>query len=240
MTATPPEIQLRRRVTHRLIASRYPSAGILDQVADAEDLEAVFELEGWTNDRITTELGILLRIPRDEWLVGAPMASVVMAAYCHPRAGGGRFSDEMRGAWYASFTLETAHAEVAYHRGRELAEVGVTDARMEMRQYIAEVTGVFHDIRAERREYRPLYESDSYERSQRFALDLLAHGSNGLVYRSVRKHGGTCIACFRPRLLARVRVGAHYEYRWHGGGAPLVRRLRIRPSPQARAADDET
>ncbi len=226
MIPTPPETQLRRKVTHRLVASRYPSIGILDRVSDAADLDAVFELEGWTNDRITSELGVLHRLPPEEWLVGAPMASVVMAAFCHPRAGGGRFSDEMRGAWYASFTLETAHAEVAYHRGRELAEVGVTDARMEMRQYVAEVSGAFHDIRPERREYRPLYEPDTYATSQRFALDLLANGSNGIVYRSVRREGGTCLACFRPRLLARVRVGAHFEYRWHGRGPAAIRRLR--------------
>jgi hypothetical protein len=225
MIPAPPECRLRRKVTHRLIASRYPSAGILDQVAGPGDLEAVFELEGWTNDRITTELGILLRIPRDEWIVGTPLASVVMAAFCHPRTGGGRFNDETRGAWYASFTLETAHAEVAYHRGRELAEVGVTDARMEMRQYIAETSGMLHDIRPDLREYGPLYDPANYDRSQRFARDLMAHGSNGLVYRSVRRPGGTCLACFRPRLLAHVRVGGHYEYRWHGSGFPVIRRL---------------
>jgi hypothetical protein len=42
----PPQVRLRRKVTHRLIASRYPSAGILDRVASPADLEAVFELEG--------------------------------------------------------------------------------------------------------------------------------------------------------------------------------------------------
>jgi len=225
MIPLPPETRLRRKVTHRLIASRYPSVGILDRVADAGDLEAVFELEGWTNDRIATELGILLRIPRDQWVVGTPMASVVMAAFCHPRAGGGRFNDASRGAWYASFTLDTAHAEVAYHRGRELAEIGVTDARMEMRQYVGEVSAAFHDIRAGQREYRPLYDPDAYEASQRFARDLLGQGSNGLVYWSVRHPGGTCLACFRPRLLSRVRVAGHYEYRWHGGAAPVITRL---------------
>jgi hypothetical protein len=225
MIATPPDTRLRRKVTHRLIASRYPSVGILDQVARPADLDAVFELEGWTNDRITAELGILRRIPTDEWIVGTPMASVVMAAFCHPRKGGGRFSDETRGAWYAAFTLETAQAEVAYHRGRELAEVGVSDARMEMRQYVAEVSGVFHDIRAERPEYRPVYDHDSYKRSQPFGEALRAGGSNGVVYRSVRHENGTCLACFRPRLLSRVRVGAHFEYRWHGNGLPVIRRV---------------
>jgi hypothetical protein len=221
----PPQVRLRRKVTHRLIASRYPSAGILDRVASPADLEAVFELEGWTNDRITTELGILLRIPREEWAVGTSMSSVVMAAFCHPRVGGGRFNDEARGAWYASFTLDTAHAEVAYHRGRELAEIGVTDARMEMREYVAETSGPFHDIRSDVRGYRPLYDLESYATSQRFARDLLASGSNGVVYRSVRREGGTCLACFNPQLLARVRVAGHYEYRWSGSGAPAIRRV---------------
>jgi hypothetical protein len=229
MIPPPPQVRLRRKVTHRLIASRFPSAGILDQVASPADLDAVFELEGWTNDRITTELGILLHIPKDEWAVGTPMSSVVMAAFCHPRLGGGRFNDEARGAWYASFTLDTAHAEVAYHRGRELAEIGVTDARMEMREYVADTSGPFHDIRADAREYRPLYHPESYVASQRFALDLLASGSNGIVYRSVRREGGTCLACFRPRLLAGVRVAGHYEYRWNGGAPPAIRRVTAPP-----------
>jgi hypothetical protein len=227
MISSAPETRLRRKVTHRLIASRYPSVGILDRIARPADLDAVFELEGWTNDRITTELGILLRVPRDEWLVGTPMASVVMAAFCHSRPGGGRFNDETRGAWYAAFTLDTAHAEVAYHRGRELAEVGVTEARLEMRQFVAEVSGVFHDIRGERRQFTTLHDPDTYGRSQAFARDLLATASNGVVYRSVRRPGGTCLACFRPRLLARVRVGGHYEYRWQAGGPPLIRRMGI-------------
>jgi RES domain len=235
MIPPPPLVRLRRRVTHRLIASRYPSAGILDQVASPADLEAVFELEGWTNDRITTELGILLRIPRDEWALGTPLSSVVMAAFCHPRVGGGRFNDEARGAWYASFTLDTAHAEVAYHRGRELAEIGVTDARMEMREYAAETSGPFHDIRPDLHEYRPLYDPDSYAASQRFAVDLLAGGSNGIVYRSVRREGGTCVACFRPRLVAAVRVAGHFEYRWNGSGPPAIRRVNApREDVQAR------
>lgn len=225
MTATPPIARLRRRLTHRLIASRYPSTGILDRVAAPDDLEAVIELEAWTNDRVSNELGVLLRLPPDEWVVGRPMATVVMAAFCHPRAGGGRFNDADRGAWYAGFSLETAHAEAAYHRGRELAEVGVTDARLELREYQAEFTGPFHDIRAPRREHEPLHHAERYDASQAFARRLLAEGSHGIVYRSVRHAGGTCLACFRPRLVAKVRVAGHYEYRFSGGAAPAIRRL---------------
>lgn len=220
----PPVARLRRRA-HRLIPTRYPSHGILDRVASPEDLDAVFELEGWTNDRLTNEVGTLLRLPRDEWVVGVPMASVVMAAFCHPRPGGGRFNDETRGAWYAGFALATSHAECLYHRGRELAEIGVTDARLEMREYTAAFAAPFHDLRDERREFRPYYDPDRYEASQRLARALLLDGSNGIVYRSVRHAGGTCLACFRPRLVADVRIGRHFEYRFSGSAAPAVREI---------------
>jgi hypothetical protein len=85
----PPLARLVRRETFRLIPSRYPSVGIFDAVASAEDLEAIFDLEGWTNDRISAELGVLHTIPMDEWLIGRPLARVVMAAFCHPRPDGG-------------------------------------------------------------------------------------------------------------------------------------------------------
>ena len=74
-----------------------------------------------------------------------------MAAFCHPRTGGGRFNGPDRGAWYAATDMETAHAEVIYHRTRELAEIGVFETRVQMRLYLADFDCTFHDIRADRR-----------------------------------------------------------------------------------------
>ena len=206
----------------RLIPTRYPTIGIFDRIASAADLEAVLELEAWTNDRLSTELGILHVVPREEWVVGKPMASVVMAAFCHPRSGGGRFSTAERGAWYAARTVDTALAESTYHRTRELAEVGAFETRMQMRLYHADFRAAFHDIRPVRRPYAPLYDADSYVESQRFGTSLAERGSNGVVYRSVRHDGGECIACFRPKLVLNVRAVAHYEYRWEGKEEPVV------------------
>jgi hypothetical protein len=225
-------VRLRGRRTHRLIASRYPSVGILDRVASPDDLDAIFELEGWTNDRISAELGLLMRVAREEWVVGEPMATVVMAAFCHPRPGGGRFNDESRGAWYAGFTLATAHAEVAYHRGRELVEVGVTDARLELREYIADFTGEFVDIRGAGRTRAAIYHPDRYSASQAFARELLAERANGIVYDSVRHRGGTCLVAFRPTLVRNVRVAGHFEYRWSGGPTPTIHRLPMSPTDE--------
>lgn len=221
----PPLTEVRLKDTCRLVPSRFPSEGILDAIAEPDDLEAILELEAWTNDRISGELGILHRLPRSEWVVGRPMASVIMAAYCHPRPAGGRFNLADRGAWYAATSLETAHAEVIYHRWRELAEVGIREASLQMRLYRADFRAVFHDVRAALPEHEPLHHPASYEASQMLARELLSVDSNGVLYRSVRHAGGECLACFRPALVKNVRAAAHFEYRFAGSPIPIVHRL---------------
>ena len=225
-TISAPENLVQWRDTIRLVPSRYPSAGILDRISEAEDLEAIIELEAWTNDRISNELGTLYRLPREEWVAGKRMASVVMAAYCHPRTGGARFTNSERGGWYAARTVETAHAEVIYHRGRELEEIGVSDTHVQVRTYLADFSGRFHDIREARAEYRPLLDPSGYAASQRFGQGLLEAGSHGIVYRSVRHEGGECLVCFRPKMVVNVRAGRYYEYRWQGSRSPTVRELK--------------
>ncbi|HZC59359.1 MAG TPA: RES family NAD+ phosphorylase [Chthoniobacterales bacterium] len=222
----PPSLnRIRLRDTHRLIPSRFPPVGVLDVVASPEDLDAIFELEGWTNDRISAELGILQRIPKEEWVLGVPQATVIMATFCHPRPSGGRFNSGQRGAWYAGFELDTAHAEVVYHRTKELAEVGVYETWVEMRLYLADFSDEFHDIRAVDPEFSKYHDPDSYVDSQKLAESLFAARSNGILYRSVRQPGGNCISCFRPRLVANVRSSAHFEYRWEGTPTPKISRL---------------
>ena len=221
----PPVGHFRLTDTHRLIPSRYPPVGILDAVATPGDLELMLELEGWTNDRISAELGVLRMIPPHQWVVGRPQATVIMAAFCHPRPGGSRFNDGDRGAWYAALDLGTAHAEVIFHRSRELAEIGVLEARVEMRQYLADFIADFHDVRGDDPAFASIHDPDRYGASQRLARELLHAGSNGILYRSVRRPGGKCLACFQPALVSRVRPGAHFEYRWDGGSMPAIRRL---------------
>ncbi len=222
----PPVIPLRVVNTHRLIASRYPTVGILDAVASPEDLEAIFELEGWTKDRVSAELGILPIIPATEWVTGRPMSTVIMAAFCHPRQEGSRFNGPTRGAWYAGFSLDTAHAETIFNRTKELAEIGVFETRLQMRLYLANLNSAFHDVRAGVPENERYHDPDSYAASQALARDLMEAGSNGVVYRSVRHEGGECIGCFRPKLVRNVRASKHFEYRWSGGRVPTVHVLR--------------
>jgi hypothetical protein len=219
------EALVRWKSASRMVPSRYPVVGLLDRVADEADLEAVFELESWTNDRISAEVGLLRTIPRDEWVTGRPMASVIMAAFCHPRHGGGRFSSGDRGAWYAARSIETALAECIYHRTRELAEVGGFETRAQLRVYNADFSARFHDVRGGRQSHPDLYHPTSYAASQLFGREVLNAGGNGIVYESVRDPTGECLACFRPPLVRNVRAGGHYELRWTGRPEPEVRKL---------------
>jgi hypothetical protein len=54
----------------------------------------------------------------------------------------------------------------------------------------------------------------SYRSSQRLAIDLLAAGSLGIVYPSVRHPQGTGLACFRPSLVSNVRKHSRYKLTW--------------------------
>jgi RES domain-containing protein len=222
---TPPTSRLSLTGACRLIPSLYPSRGILDEVATPADLPPILELETWSNDRISTELGALHRIPMEEWVAGRPMATVIMAAFCHPRPTGGRFNSAERGAWYAADSLEAAHAEVVYHRTLELAEIGVFETRVQMRLYLADFHAMFHDVRAKSPENAAYHDPANYSASQTLARRLLADGSNGVIYRSVRHQGSQCLACFRPALVANVRAAAHFEYRWPGKRTPQIRLL---------------
>ena len=71
MELTPPTRTLRLTDTCRLIPSLYPSRGILDTVASPADLPAILELRSWSDDRVSTELGVLHRI---RWKNGWPAA----------------------------------------------------------------------------------------------------------------------------------------------------------------------
>ena len=149
-----------------------------------------------------------------------------MGSFCHASPLGGRFNSKERGAWYAARTLETALAEIAYHRTKELLEVRVTESVVQMRLFHADFTGEVHDARPELPENEAIHDAQSYIASQTLGAELLADRANGIIYRSVRHNGGECLACFRPKLVDNVRAGHYYEFRWEGFPTPKIRPIR--------------
>jgi RES domain-containing protein len=212
--------------THRLIASRWPTVGVFDSVASPEDLEAALLLETLTNDRVTETLVRLGRLDRSEWVTARPGATLVMAAFCHPAPGGGRFNTDILGAWYCATEIETAIAETVYHHAKRLAHSASGFRHLiQMRELISELDAEFIDVRDLRESHPELYDAESYATSQPFGEAKRRDGSNGIVYQSVRRAGGTNVVVYRPSLLPPVLQGDHFEYRWTGSPTPAVARL---------------
>jgi hypothetical protein len=197
---------IRQDDTHRLIPSRYADESVLGRLADNDrQLRDLFELEMATNERLIGEANLLPGIGIHELLFGVPCAEIVNAAFTHARPAGSRFSGPERGAWYAAFELKTAQAEVAYHKALELQEIDWQEEEtFAFADFQADFRAEFHDLR-ENGDYGNCRTPDSYLPSQNLGRELLAKGSAGIVYPSVRRASGTCLACFRPALVTNVR-----------------------------------
>jgi len=209
--------------THRLIPSRFPPISAFEDVASPDDLEAVMELEGWTNDRLVLER--LNRLPREQWLFGEANASVVMASFLHASPSGNRFNGPELGAWYAAYGLQTAIAEVAHHLRREAVFTRRREMRLQYREYLSALRGDFIDIRALQSTHAELYHPADYQASQRFGEEVRASGKSGIIYDSVRHQQGTNVVAYIPKGIMEVTVGAHFEIIVPATGRIIARTL---------------
>jgi RES domain-containing protein len=221
--ATIPISNIRCFDTHRLLPAKYSPHydSVLTRIADDEDLQLVFELDNATNARLQAEEGLSPDISARDLVYDVPYYHVINAAFTHANPLGGRFSTPHRGAWYAAFELATAKAEVLFHKSVEFAEIDWKEREeIQYDDYLADFTASFHDLRG--------IEDDalsptSYVRSQQLTVELMEQGSLGIVYPSVRREGGTCLACFRPSIVANVRKSTPYRLIWTPLRARMIR-----------------
>lgn len=219
---------VRRNDTHRLLPSQYGDNGssVLARIAENDaHLGAIFDLDNATNDRLLAENELLSGIGAHELLYGVPYYRIVNASFTHAHPLGSRFNDPERGAWYAAFEVHAAQAEVAFRKTVQLAEVGRFEDEITLDDYLADFSAAFHDLR-DAPAFAACLDPDSYVQSQALAVRLLDAGSLGIIYRSVRRAGGTCLACFRPALVMNVRKGTTYRFLWRGTPRPIVEPLR--------------
>jgi hypothetical protein len=223
----PPTRLVRQYDTCRLVPSKNAGRGesVLARIADDDaHLQDLFELDLATNDRLLAENNLAPGIRAHELVFGVPYFRIVNAAFCHPHPLGSRFNGPDRGAWYAALELETAQAEVAFHKWVELLEVNWLEETVSYDEFLADFSGEFHDLRGERA-FADCLNPNSYVASQRMAENLLNAGSLGVVYPSVRRRDGTCIACFRPVLVVNVRKRGTYRLTWSESPEPKIERI---------------
>jgi hypothetical protein len=225
----PPVNLVRRHDTHRLVPSKHsrPAESVLVRIADSDaHLRDLFDLDLATNDRLLAENRLLPGIEAHELVFGVPYHAIVNAAFCHAHPLGSRFNGPDRGAWYAAFEVTTARREVAFHKTVELAETDWWQESVTYDDYLADFSAAFHDLRDAPR-FADCLAPDSYVASQRLAERLLAAESMGVLYPSVRRRGGTCVACFRPPLVMNVRRADTWRFTWEGPGEPKVERVGV-------------
>lgn len=224
MTVIPKLTSLRQFDTCRLIPSRFADVedSVLAPLAENADvLRDLFDIDNATNERLRGEYGSLPGIGVDELVFGVPNFRIINAAYTYPRPEGSRFNDGERGAWYCAFEAETALAEITFHKTVEYQEIGRFDDSVTYQALIADFTSTFHDIRGVDA-FASYLDPASYIASQTLSSQLLDAGSMGIIYPSVRRPEGTCLACFRPALVGNVRKGQVYRLTWSGSPTPVI------------------
>lgn len=208
-------VQFEQAGTHRLIPTKYGAESVLESLPlPADVLADLSELDAATNERKIAERGGNTAIGPGELLLGVPEAHIVNAAFTHAGPFGGRFHGPQRGAWYAGFEIETSVAEVGFHKRRFLADGHIQGRHaFDYIDFLADFSGEFHTLDASEQEncLQPDPVPQCYGSSQALANKLLFKGSNGIVYQSVRRRSGTCIACFRPALVFHPRRGQKYR-----------------------------
>jgi hypothetical protein len=174
-------------------------------------LNKLEQLEGLTSKRLVA--GLATGLDYDAW-----GRTYISAAFTYCRKGGNRFNDETRGGWYAGFDDRTSLHEVAFHKTRELQYIDYFRDEVQYAALHASFIGRFHDIRSVDPPSDCLNPDITvgYPPVQALANELVAGGSRGLIYPSVRSPGGVCIVAFQPNVVQDVAPGARWKITWNG------------------------
>ena len=213
-----------RGTGHRLVPSQFPPIGVFETLSSPDDAMAAMKLESLTNDRLQLQLERAQLLQHDDWLLGQPGATAVMASFLHASPEGGRFTSGHLGAWYAARSRNTAIAETVYHQTKRIvASAGLSmRATIAMREWTHLLDARFVDLRGKRAQHPELYDPDSYAKSQPFGERVRGAGPAGIIYESVRHASGTCVVIYKPAIIPPVKQGVHLEYRWNGHAVPDV------------------
>lgn len=199
----------------RIISTRYPEEHIFGKIVDEEDIETLEELEQMTNERLRQERGEVAIIAPKDWVSG-PGSEYIMAPFTYRNPEGSRFSDGTYGVYYTAHHLDTTIEEAKHHRQVFMSRTKEGPMRLEMRALTADLDGNLHDIRGLEKKMSKVYSETSYAASQALARELIKDFSYGIVYDSVRRKGGQCVAVFRPTVLSHCRLERHMIFEWDG------------------------
>jgi hypothetical protein len=215
--AGPVTAAIRWNACFRVTSWKARPEAVFEAVTDPADLEDVLAV---------LAAGAPARLDPAKAAVG-PGAGWVMLPFL--RFGPSRFSDGKRyGVFYAGRAQATAIAETTYHYARFLVASHEPPTLLGVQMLRCSVKGAMVDIRGAQITRPELYDPDPahYGPAQHWADGLHRAGQEGIVYDSVRQHGGSCVAVFAPRCVTKCRRVGLLMYEWDG--AAIVRAHRLR------------
>jgi hypothetical protein len=209
----PPITEIAQQRTVRLIPTAYYKPPVLRALVDSdEEMRDLAKLDGLTSKRLINAIPTV-GLDYDVW-----GRTFISAAFTYFKKGGNRFNGETSGAWYAAFDDRTSLHEVAFHKTRELAFIDYFHDEVQYRALHASFIGRFHDLRSMAPVPDCLHSDPAigYPHGQSVARDLIAKGSRGLIYPSVRNAGGVCLVAFQPNVVQDLSPGACWKITWDG------------------------
>lgn len=225
MDVIPPIHHVTWKNCWRVIPTRYPSENLMDRVTDPKDVAAVEKLDALTNTRLRLANGDLNVLPSGE-IKRDPGNQYVSASFAYSMFNSSRFSDGTYGVYYGSDSLSTAVSETVFHREKFMRATKEGPMTLPMRALVATLNGHLHDIRRSKNKYPGVYSSTTYNHSQQLGRTLWSQGSAGIIYGSVRRREGECVAVFKPSLLTHCRGERALLYEWNGRAVNKVYELR--------------
>ena len=219
-------VTLRQQHSYRLINSKYPPQSVFDDVADADEFDALFALQALTNPRLQAQAGNLSLLPRTEIPFGIAGCSYAVAPFTHVNPAGSRFSDGRFGVLYLADSVQTAISEVAYHQGRYWAKVpGLAYERFVFRALSCQFADVsLADLTALPPEHA-VYAKEDYSAARALGIRLREQGSAGVQYYSVRNSGAVCWGLFSPQYVRQIVQCGHYEMIWQNGSISAINQI---------------
>lgn len=202
---------------YRLVNSRFPPIDLFDDVADASEFEALYQLQALTNPRLQNEIGRIALIPVAEIPFGIAGCSYAVGPFTHVNPAGSRFSSGAFGVLYVADVMETAVAEVRYHQNHYWSKVtGLSYERFLFRGLSCTFNEAASRDATVLSLSDPIYDPDDYSHAHQLGHAAKRAGCSGLRYNSVRSPGNHCWALLTPRHVTSIVQTAHYEMIWSG------------------------
>ena len=205
-------------VGYRLIHAKFPPINIFDDVANADDFDALYAIQALTNPRLQNEVGKLALVAREDIPFGITGCHYAAASFTQVNPDGSRFSDGSFGLMYVGDTADTAINEVRYHQQTYWQNV----PNLHYERFVFKALKCTFEVNlgldaTHLLLSHPIYAPNDYSASRILGTEIRNNTAySTLKYHSVRNPSGTCYALFTPKHVKEIIQTCHYEMIWSG------------------------